>query len=464
MKRFVLFFLVLAAIAQNASAQNTSPLKLEAIMKGDDFVGYLPEDIKWSDDNKEVYFSWNPDADTLRSTYKVSVASKAIAKLSVEELKHQTKDGDFTKDYSKKVYASYGDIFLLDQKDHSVKHITNTLKSESSPAFSGDDEAVIYTLDNNLYVWSLRDGSTKQLTDFREGTKKESVLDPYESWLENDQLEYFDILKKRKDEQNAKKYRKALIDPNRPKTIYLEGKRLSYLEATPDLNYVIYRLYKDANDKKTNVPNYVTQSGFTTEISSRPKVGGPQNHYESWIYNIQKDTIYQIKTEDLEGIYKKPEYLKDYAQDPSNYKDTYDDPKPVTIEKPIFSEDGKVVLNITSDDNKDRWITTMDLSNGKLKQFDHQHDEAWIAGPGISWNTTTTLGWIDNEHVYFQSEKSGFSHLYSAHVKTGKIKALTKGDFEILKVQLSRDKKTFYITSNKPSPFENQFYHLSVKG
>jgi hypothetical protein len=31
------------------------------IMEGEDFVGYLPEDIRWSEDSKTVYFTWNPE-------------------------------------------------------------------------------------------------------------------------------------------------------------------------------------------------------------------------------------------------------------------------------------------------------------------------------------------------------------------------------------------------------------------
>ncbi|GAA4281743.1 S9 family peptidase [Gaetbulibacter aestuarii] len=465
MKRVYFIFLFFIVGTSFSNAQNTSPLQIDQIMQGEDFVGYLPENITWSDDSKEVYFSWNPDADTLRSTYKVNVHSKDISKLSVEALKNQTNRGDYNGDDTKKVYASNGDIFLEDTKTFKIKQITNTLNRESNPVFSGNDQAVIYRMDNNLYTWSMADGSTKQLTDFRTGNKKEDKETAQEKWLENDQLEEFDILRKRKGEQDAREYRNALIEPKRPKPIYLNGKRLSYVVASPDLNYVIYRLYKDAKDKNTDVPDYVTQSGYTKDKIARPKVGGPQNQYESWIYDTKRDTIYRIKTDHLKGIYKKPEFLKDYAEDTSTYNESYDDPKPVIIGSPIFSDDNKAVFSIRSQDHKDRWIALLDLNNGDLKDIDHQHDEAWIGGPGISgYEINQTLGWIDNDHIYFQSEKTGFSHLYTADVNSGKIKALTEGDFEILDVQLSKDKKTFFITSNKPGPFEHQFYYLPVNG
>ena len=44
----------------------------------------------------------------------------------------------------------------------------------------------------------------------------------------------------------------------------------------------------------------------------------------------------------------------------------------------------------------------LDPATGKLKLMDHQHDEAWIGGPGIF-----NMGWIDEDHFWFQSEGTG---------------------------------------------------------
>ncbi|MEO6348593.1 MAG: prolyl oligopeptidase family serine peptidase, partial [Aquaticitalea sp.] len=74
------------------------------------------------------------------------------------------------------------------------------------------------------------------------------------------------------------------------------------------------------------------------------------------------------------------------------------------------------------------------------------------------------IGWLDNDTVWFKSEKTGYAHLYSANINSGKVTALTAGKFEILDVTLSKDKKTFFLTSNKISPHEQHFYHLPSKG
>ena len=465
MKRILISFLIVVNLSVVVKAQNPPSLSLQEIMKGEDFVGYLPERIQWSDDSKQINFSWNPEGDTLRSTYAVDVASKKIHKLSVEELKAMTTDGVYSGDKKFKVYAKNGDLFLQDNSTYKSVQITNTVNRESNPLFSGDGVYVIFESDNNLFAWNRQEGTTRQLTNFKSGKeKKDKKLSEQDEWLKEEALENSDILRKREGERNTRKYRNELTKPKRPKEIYVGDKRIVDLSISPDRHYVVYQLMKQSDPKRTVVPNYVTESGYTEDINSRTNVGSPQPTFESWIYDTKHDSTYQIETENIEGIYDKPAFLKEYATDVANYQDKYEKPREVRIDVPVFSQDGQAVVNITSQDNKDRWIMSLNLASGSLKLIDRQHDDAWISGPNIGWFWSGVIEWFDNENIWFESEATGFAHLYTANVKTGKVKQLTKGKFEILDVQLSKDKKTFYITSNKESPHEQHFYHMPVKG
>lgn len=464
MKHFIVSACLLISFSGLSQNQNQSVLSIDQIMQGEDFVGYLPTGVKWSDDSQLIYFSWNPDADTLRSTYKANIASKELDRLSFAELRTQTNAGDFTNDYRWKVYEKDGDLFLLNTVNHKITPVTNTVARELSPQFSGDEFSIIYELDNNLFRWNIGNGSTTQLTDFKKGKDKSSELSEQEQWLENDQLAYFDILAKRKNEEKARKYRSEQTKVDRPKTVYFGDKKLRGLTISPDLNYVVYQLAIPAKGKIPVVPDYVTKSGYTTDLNTRTKVGGPQERFESWILNLQADTAYQISTKEIEGIFDKPKYAKEYAKDLTTYNDKYEKPREVYIDQPIFSKDGKAVVNITSQDYKDRWIMTLELSNGNLKLIDRQHDDAWIGGAGIGWFSVGIIEWLDNDNIWFKSEKTGFAHIYTANVKTAKSKALTKGKFEVLDVQLSRNKKTFFLTTNEVSPHEHHFYHMAVTG
>lgn len=98
-----------------------------------------------------------------------------------------------------------------------------------------------------------------------------------------------------------------------------------------------------------------------------------------------------------------------------------------------------------------------DTAAKKLNLLSRQRDEAWIGGPGMQ-NT----GWINENTFWYQSEETGYSHLYSINVVSGKKKALTSGKYEVLDAQLSNDKKYFYLSTNEGDPEQHQYYRLRI--
>ena len=463
MKRSI--FILTILISTITCAQYSSELLIPEIMQGEDFVGYLPERIEWSVDGQSIYFTWNPDQDTLRSLYKVNAQSKAITRVSVDEQKNAPEFGTYNRARTKMVYGKNGDLFLYDVKSKKTTQITNTLNGEYGAKFSGDEQFIIYTSDNNLFSWNTTTGATKQLTNFKDGNeRKDKKQAANDQWLEDQQLELINILAKRKGESDLRKKDREALEVDRPLEIFIGDKNIYNIQITPDLKFVTYTLRTRANAKRTEVPEYVTQSGQTEHSTSRPKVGSPEDTYELGVYDIVGDTSYIVDTKQIDGIYDKPEFLKDYAGEDFNPK--YDDPRQVTFNGPFFSENSKAFVDVRSIDSKDRWLLMMDLKTGNLTTLDRQHDEAWIGGPGISsWKFYPgNLGWLDDETIWFQSEETGYSHLYSMDISSKKKKALTKGEFEIRDAKLSNDKKSFYIQSNKVSPHVNHFYKMSVSG
>ncbi len=453
--------------AQNVS--NTSSLTIEQIMQGEDFVGYLPESTRWSPDSETIYFQWNPDNDTLRNWYKVDIGINDPKKLTAEEHRNMpSSNGVYSEDRSEYLFSKNGDLFLLNLTENSTLQITNTLEGESSPRFSADESEIIFSRGNDLFAWDRARGTTQQLTNFQSGSaQSESRKSGQDQWLEDDQLAYFDILRKRKMERKVRRRRAKEDDPERPHPIYLAGKRASNLQISPDGRFITYLLIDSRRGKRTNVPNYVTESGYVEDSSARPKVGAPQNSYEMGVYDREQDTLFTLDSEQIPGVFDKPEFLEKYHADTTAFDDQYEQARAVIFLGPIFSDDGKAVVVVRSLDNKDRWIMLLDLPTGELKLLDRQRDEAWVGGPGIGgWNFSTgNIGWMpDGQHVWFQSEATGYSHLYTVHVESGKKKQLTEGDFEILDAELSKDEQYFYITSNKASPFEQHFYRMPVDG
>ncbi|MBX2871880.1 MAG: prolyl oligopeptidase family serine peptidase [Saprospiraceae bacterium] len=463
---FCLLFFVTVGISQ--AVPNRSNLNIAQIMQGEKFVGFSPTRIRWSDDNETIYFSWNPNQDTLRSWYKVGMDGGAPQVLELEEEMQLPLGGTYNKDRTKKVYVKNGDLFLQDFSSGATQQLTNTVGRESNPAFSGDEQKLIYQSGSNIFSWDLSSGQLQQLTDFRSGSPRKSPGSPeYKSWLEEDQLAYFGILKQRKEVRDLRSKNNKEREVKRPLKIYSGNKRISNQTLSPDGKFVSFRLTRSSSDKGTKVPNFVTESGFVEDISARSKVGSPQSSYELGVYDIEKDTFWILDTKQIEGIYDKPAYLVKYHKGEEEYSSTYSTPRDVIVHGPFYAENSQAVVVVRSLDNKDRWIMHLDLSNGELKTLDWQHDEAWVGGPGVSgWNFFAgTLGWMpNNEEIYYQSESTGFSHLYTVNVKTGKKKALTNGKFEVLSAQLSNDKTNFWITANAEGPAEQHFYRLPVGG
>lgn len=463
---FLLFF-TLQIFGQ--AVENKSVLTIEQIMQGEKFVGFSPTNIDWSDDSKTIYFNWNPDGEILKSRYKIDVsAPDNIEKVGIEELKAMSNNGNWNKNYTQKVFSKNGDIFIFNLQTEKTKQITNTLTSSYNCSFSNDEKFIVYTQNDNVFLWHIQDGTTQQITDLQDGSeKKESSKPEYQEWLYQDQMQQFEILKERKVERDLSKIQRDTLRPERPLTIHYGKNRLSDVEVSDDLNFVTFRLTKNESGKGTDYMDYVTETGYATNRGAREKVGTPQDTYEMGIYDRNRDTFYMVDTKQIEGIFDKPAYMELYHSDTTAYNPKFDKPREVLIHSPIYSPKGnRAILDIRAMDNKDRWLMNLDLATGETTLLDRQHDDAWIGGPGIGeWDYYPgNLGWLNDDEFFYQSEATGFSHLYAMNVKTKIPKQLTEGKFEILEAKLSKDKKTFWITSNMETPHEHHFYKMAADG
>jgi dipeptidyl aminopeptidase/acylaminoacyl peptidase len=177
------------------------------------------------------------------------------------------------------------------------------------------------------------------------------------------------------------------------------------------------------------------------------------------IYDRHRDTVYKANTDDIPGIGEKADFA--YSQPSGDQKKP--EKRGVIMNGPEWSDDGKfAVVDIFSTDNKDRWIMLLDIKTGGLKLLDRQHDDAWIGGPGIRYGSAPS--WLnDNRRIFFQSEESGYSHLYTIDVISGLKKAVTSGKYEVYNQVLSRDKKYWYYLSNETDPGIRELYRIAVQ-
>ncbi len=116
--------------------------------------------------------------------------------------------------------------------------------------------------------------------------------------------------------------------------------------------------------------------------------------------------------------------------------------RPVSYSNTTWApEHAYAVVDVRSHDNKDRWLLLLDGNTGKYSLLDRQRDEAWIGGPGTSGFGNAATGWIDANTFWYQSEATGYSHLYVYNVATKEKKALTSGQYEVQRTILLQRQK-----------------------
>jgi dipeptidyl aminopeptidase/acylaminoacyl peptidase len=474
-----LFTLLLLAASTGAIAQKLDTLSVEKIMRDPKWIGISPSNIRWSDDSKRIYFNWNPNNTERDELFSVSPSDMKPVKVSIEEQKEFPSDyGAWNKKHTLKLYEKDGDIYLEEQKTGKIRQLTNTVGLESNPTFNGDESRVLYVSGDNLFSLNLNGGGIVQLTNFsrsvaaapvqptgprrrgRAAVAEQSAGNDQEKWLRAEQLELFDIIKLKAHDKKLDSIEEKEFEPKKLKQINTGGRGIGAVELSPDGRYITYRLVKyPLDEKRTVVPDYVTASGFTEYIPNREKVGGPQASYQSYVFDRQRDSVYEINTSSIPGIKDLPDYLKDYPEELKQRTKLNAD-RQVSIRGPYWSEDGKyAVVIIRAQDNKDRWIMKVDPETGNLTVLDREHNDAWVGGPGQG-----NYGWADNTHFYFESEASGYAHVYTVDVTNGAEKQVTSGKWEVQTLQLSNDKKTFYFTANMDHPGITNFYKIPVSG
>ncbi len=495
---------------QKPSTKATEPpaakfdLTIDNIMRGNSLVGYEPRAVRWSGD--KIYFQWkqyNDSRDKDFDTYVVSADGNGLRKLSEEEAKDAPPvGGDESKDRRYTVYTTSGDVFIYDYQTGGRRQITNTAENEANARFTQDEKSIYFTRANNLYVMALDSGSMVQMTNIvaagapaagpavagglgggqgqrggggqaqRESGQQRGT--DSQEFIKKEERDLLDITKRRAQQREEAEARRKRDNPRKPFQL-AQSQSVNNLQLTPDGKSVIASISEQAvGTRNTIVPNYVTESGYTEDIPSRNNVGDTQTRNRlvildvatgdmKWVEHGQKIATSEAKP-DADEVQEGGEAPASIAQDPAIAAQTRgatSSDRDVQLFQPLWSDDGtKAVLQARSADNKDRWIFALDLATGKTRVITADHDDAWINNFGAF-----TLGWLkDNQHLYFQSERDGYAHLYTIAYDGSDLKQLTSGKWEVSGVQLSNDKAQFYLTTSEVHPGERHFYRMNIAG
>lgn len=484
----VILSLVAPICAQQSKTQPpTKPFELtiDSIMRGPRLVGYPPSGVYWSPDSQRVYFRWK-QADEPRlkemSLYVVNRDGSGLRRLTEEESRQAPPpNGELSKDKSMTVFTDDGDIFIYDHAKQARRQITRTVDAETNPHFTSDQKHIYFTRLNNLYVISLDGGLLEQLTDIRTGGAAGSTAlaagpqrgTDSQEYVKKEERGLLDAVRERADQREEQDKRRKEREKRKPFNVP-GGQGVINLNLSPDGKNVIATISEPgAGSKNTIVPNFVTESGYTEDIPGRTKVGDTQLRTRLVVLNVETGEGKSVDHGQRLPAAAPPQRTEMNATEPprvstgsgSDRVDRSQSSAPrdrdVQLSQLQWSEDGKnAVLMGRAADNKDRWVMLLDPATGKTKILATIHDDAWVDGPGAF-----TLGWLpDSQHVYFESERDGWAHLYSVSIGGGEPKQLTSGPFEVSDVRLSGDKTKFYFTSSEGSVFQRHLFSMSIDG
>jgi dipeptidyl aminopeptidase/acylaminoacyl peptidase len=452
--------IVLVCLVYSINSQSQS-LKLEEIMKGESFVGVQPTNEHWSIDGKRIYFEWNPKDDIDKSIYYWDKGMKVPQLAPVKEANFSRIDFKRKPNSDLGYFIENGALYSYSVTNKTVKKLLQQANPISNLKLAFENGVLFFEQNDNLLKYNTKEGTILQLTNFKEGKEQNSEKEK-ESFLKSQQNELFQFIR---DQEAKKKWNASKAKDSKsdfPKAYFYGNGIFDNLNSNPQGSFVTFRLTNKATVQSEKMEVFITKDGYNKTPDTKEKVS-VNNLVPSkfGIYSVAKDSVYYMNFSSLSHIQDFPKYYEEYE----NLKNSKKEDKLIVVQKPIYNEDGTfAVAEIRSQDNKDRWLIKLNLDKNNFEEIDYQHDESWIGGPGIPSYPFDSgiIGFLgDNETIYFQSEATGYSHLYTYNIRTKLKKQLTKGNWEVRDVILSKDKKTFYLTTNTTHPGNRNFYKLS---
>ena len=452
----------LVMLAEPTAQLADSPFQLtvDSIMRGPKLVGYPPTGLRWSGDSARLYFEWRRPGDDEPSTWVVGRDPAAPRRLTDAERRSAPPVAGVWDDAHRRVlFADRGDIVLVDSVDGTRRQITRMTGRESNPRWAKHETAVTFVRDNNLFLVPIDSGSIEQLTDIgprkrdaRETDSQKFIKREEEKLIEHTRVEA--EKKKRKDE---KEKAHAL-----PKYELAERQSATDLQLSPDGKHVFILLTERTDTaKRANVPNFVTESSYTEDIPVRTFVGDAQDRRTLAVMNLETGTT-QIADASFAGKIRQKADTAGHGD-----KDISEKARDVRWSMPRVSPDGSIaVAHVRAHDNKDRWLVTVNADTGQTRLVDALHDDAWVREVGGFGPNDPSFGWLDARRLWFLSERDGWMHLYTVDASDDHPAArqLTHGKWEIESVDLSQDRRRFYLVSNEQHPGERHLYALPIDG
>lgn len=486
--------LLLGLLGLFACAGVAQAITLEQAMADPDWIGPPVEASYWSVDGTALYYSLKQAGSPVRDLHRIELASGADAIVDPAAMAHADgADAVFDHAGTRAAFVRNGDLFLRELGTGRLRQVTKTPEPEASPRFAPDGSRLVWRQGSQWFVHDIATGVSGPAAILEAGK------DPQEKKandLEELQLRYFATLRQMKADREAQRTDNEAFtkgDPTRtPLPFHLgDDVRIVGTSLSPDARWMLVVTAPKAWDagRRGKLQHFVTESGYEEQEDERVRVGRNAPAPQSLVLlDLAGHTIHPLAFDALPGIHDDPlaevraenERAKAQAEGgdkpakparaKARAKKPAEEPKERALRIFSWAEDGggggirwsddgrEVAVQLRAIDNKDRWIASVDLAAKKLVPRHRLTDPAWI-----NWNFND-FGWLaDNRTLWYLSEESGWSTLYT-QAPGAKPKALTPGEFEASEPALSRDGKWFYYRANAQASYRYDLWRVAASG
>lgn len=483
MKRYVVLiamslFLLLPAFPFLATAATTS-VTLQKIMADPDWIGNPPVDVYWGYRGARVYYWQQRGGGPLRNLYSVDVKNSTVSKVPGRDLGSvSAPGGSYNFARTRKVFIRHNNVFVRNLQTGKLRELTRDTTPKADVSFMANGEEVQWHEGTDIYLYDLKTGGLSLVADIQLRDNPDAPKPPT-NYLEVEQLHLFQFIRSEQVSRAAEqKQQDKQIKTNSTRMSepwYLGHKiRVIRSSLSSDGNWLalvtIPASYK--RGRKRILPVWITRSGYLTTSKQRTYVGrNPPPAQSVLMLNLVNHTSFPLNLTQLPGITDDP--LAALRKSAVTWDIQHGIPEKIAEEsvkapavRPVsvlgikWSDNGQdVAFMFRANDNKDRWIATLDFANKSLITQNRFTDPAWNAF------RFDAFGWMhDNHTLWYLSEATNYAQLYTKDINSGRVRKLTSGPFEVTNVALSRDDRYFFVVANKKAPGTYEIYRVGSRG